>query len=156
MAKKKNSKPEHELPYEVGKWKPPAGHRFKPGVSGNPRGRPRGSKNIATQIAEVLIKPVALNVDGKAVKLPAVVASTYVTMGKALKGDERAARAVMALAAEVGLLRADDTQPEPELTSDDAAALASFIRRVRAAPVRDDEGEDTARLLPQSVEEHDG
>jgi hypothetical protein len=34
--------------YEVGYGKPPGHSRFKPGVSGNPRGRPKGSKNKAT------------------------------------------------------------------------------------------------------------
>ena len=31
--------------YEVGYGKPPEASRFKPGRSGNPKGRPRGSKN---------------------------------------------------------------------------------------------------------------
>lgn len=31
--------------YDVGYGKPPGGTRFKPGQSGNPRGRPKGSKN---------------------------------------------------------------------------------------------------------------
>jgi hypothetical protein len=31
--------------YEVGYGKPPAATRFQPGRSGNPKGRPRGSKN---------------------------------------------------------------------------------------------------------------
>ena len=31
--------------YEVGYGKPPAKNRFKPGQSGNPKGRPRGAKN---------------------------------------------------------------------------------------------------------------
>ena len=30
--------------YEVGYGKPPAGTRFKPGQSGNPAGRPKGSR----------------------------------------------------------------------------------------------------------------
>jgi len=31
--------------YDVGYGKPPAHSRFKPGQSGNPRGRPKGVKN---------------------------------------------------------------------------------------------------------------
>ena len=31
--------------HEVGYGKPPKAHRFKPGRSGNPRGRPKGSRN---------------------------------------------------------------------------------------------------------------
>ena len=34
-----------DQPYDVGYGKPPAETRFKPGQSGNPNGRPRGSKN---------------------------------------------------------------------------------------------------------------
>lgn len=34
--------------YEVGYGKPPVHSRFRPGVSGNPRGRPVGSENAAT------------------------------------------------------------------------------------------------------------
>jgi hypothetical protein len=34
--------------YEVGYAKPPRENRFRKGRSGNPRGRPRGSKNLAT------------------------------------------------------------------------------------------------------------
>ena len=38
--------------YEVGYKKPPIHTRFKPGVSGNPKGRPKGTKNLATDLAE--------------------------------------------------------------------------------------------------------
>lgn len=32
---------------------PPEQHKFKPGQSGNPNGRPKGSKNLATLIREL-------------------------------------------------------------------------------------------------------
>nr|WP_306262013.1 DUF5681 domain-containing protein [Pararhizobium sp. IMCC21322] len=31
--------------YEVGYAKPPQSSRFKPGMSGNPKGRPKGARN---------------------------------------------------------------------------------------------------------------
>lgn len=34
--------------YEVGYGKPPKHGQFAPGTSGNPKGRPRGSKNFAS------------------------------------------------------------------------------------------------------------
>ena len=40
--------------YDVGYGKPPRHTRFKKGQSGNPRGRPSGSKNLATVLSEAL------------------------------------------------------------------------------------------------------
>ena len=39
---------------EVGYRKPPMHTRFKPGQFGNPRGRPKGTKNLKTDLQEEL------------------------------------------------------------------------------------------------------
>ena len=44
--------------YEVGYAKPPASTRFKPGQSGNPRGRPRGSRNKPPQAANDSLRDI--------------------------------------------------------------------------------------------------
>ena len=40
--------------YEVGYGKPPKHTQFEPGQSGNPRGRPKGTKNLKTDLMEEL------------------------------------------------------------------------------------------------------
>ena len=50
---------------KVGPGKPPRHTRFKPGQSGNPNGRPKGSKNFATILHQQLRKKVTITVDGK-------------------------------------------------------------------------------------------
>jgi uncharacterized protein DUF5681 len=50
---------------KVGPGKPPRHTRFKPGQSGNPKGRPKGSKNFATILQQQLTKKITITVDGK-------------------------------------------------------------------------------------------
>jgi Family of unknown function (DUF5681) len=50
--------------YEVGYKKPPKETRFKKGNTANTRGRPPGSKNLATLLREALDTPVTVVEDG--------------------------------------------------------------------------------------------
>ena len=58
-------KPCDEPAENVGPGNPPRHTRFKPGQSGNPNGRPKGSKNFATILHQQLRKKVTITVDGK-------------------------------------------------------------------------------------------
>ncbi len=55
--------------YEVGYGKPPAATRFKPGRSGNPRGRPRGAKNKKPALNEERLKDIILEEAYRTIKL---------------------------------------------------------------------------------------
>jgi hypothetical protein len=50
--------------YEVGYMKPPKETRFKKGNNANPRGRPRGSKNLAKLLEQALDTSVVIVEDG--------------------------------------------------------------------------------------------
>jgi hypothetical protein len=55
-----------DAPYfEVGYGKPPTASRFKPGQSGNPKGRKKGVRNIKTFLNEELNRRQWITVDGK-------------------------------------------------------------------------------------------
>ena len=56
--------PEAARDYEVGYGKPPRHTRFKKGQSGNPRGRPSGSKNLKTLLNEALNERVVVTEEG--------------------------------------------------------------------------------------------
>jgi hypothetical protein len=50
--------------YDVGYRKPPREHQFKPGQSGNPKGRPRGSKSFTTLLVEELGTKITIQENG--------------------------------------------------------------------------------------------
>ena len=49
-----------EPPYDTGYGKPPKHTQFKPGHSGNPRGRPRGQQNFKTVIEQALNEKITI------------------------------------------------------------------------------------------------
>ena len=75
--------------YKVGKGRPPLTTRWKPGQSGNPKGRPRGSKNLNTILAEALDEKIPVQEKGKTRLMTAreVIAKKIVL--SAMKGDHK-------------------------------------------------------------------
>lgn len=76
--------------YEVGKGKPPKSFRFKRGQSGNPKGRPKGKRNLATEIEEILTAQVPISENGRKRKVTSRMAALMKLRKKALEGDGRA------------------------------------------------------------------
>jgi hypothetical protein len=51
--------------YEVGRGKPPKQHRFKPGQSGNPGGRKKGSRNLRTVLEDTAHMEIEISEGGR-------------------------------------------------------------------------------------------
>ena len=87
--------------YEVGYAKPPAANRFKPGQSGNPKGRPKGAKNRMPALNEERLKTIIMAEayreitvrDGdRNVSVPMAQAIVRALAVNAAKGQHRAQR----------------------------------------------------------------
>ncbi len=87
--------------YLVGYGKPPVHTRFKKGQSGNPKGRPKGIKNIATDIKEELEELVSITEGNETFLVTKQRALIKALLAKASKGDVRAAQTLLGLKAEV-------------------------------------------------------
>ncbi len=81
---------DRDMDYEVGYGKPPRSTRFKKGRSGNPKGRPRGSKNSATLLNEALDEPVVVTENGRRKTITKKQAIVKQIVNKAAGGDHRA------------------------------------------------------------------
>ena len=75
--------------YDFGYRKPPMHSRFKPGQSGNPKGRPKGRKNIRTALHDVLDQTVTINENGRLRRVKFAEAFVLKLAAKALTGTTR-------------------------------------------------------------------
>lgn len=82
--------------YEVGYGKPPEHSRFKPGKSGNPRGRkPSSPYHWEDPLKAVLQTKISVTWDGKRVKVPAFKALLMTTLKKALSGCTKSTKLLL-------------------------------------------------------------
>jgi hypothetical protein len=88
-----DSSPESD--YRVGNKKPPRHSQFKPGVSGNRKGRPKGRLNLQTRVHQALRKSVVVNNHGRPTRMPVMDVITNRLVEASMKGDLKAIHFVM-------------------------------------------------------------
>jgi len=83
--------------YRIGRGRPPEHSRFRPGQSGNPRGRRKGISNVKTDFELMMGIPVKIIVNGKPRKISTLAGMLYRLREKGLNGDLRAITAIIEL-----------------------------------------------------------
>jgi hypothetical protein len=146
--------------YPVGYKKPPRQTQFKPGQSGNCRGRPKGSKNSETVFRKELRATIPVTENGKRKKISKLDAIIKHIVNKAAGGDPKATVVVL------NETRLHESQSQLSVSQDvilgpeDHKVIDSLLRRIRqSAPAVTDPGlpsdspsEDQSKLQPQPKE----
>lgn len=112
----------------VGYGRPPRESQFKPGQSGNPKGRPKGKRSLGTIVDEVLAERVTITRrNGRTAKVPKLHAMLLMAVNKALQGDHRFVGLVMNLAQPKAASEADERRAGPGETR----ALFEKLNQIR-------------------------
>lgn len=114
----------------VGYGRPPKHTRFKKGVSGNPKGRPAGTHNLASDLAAELGESVPIREDGRTRRISKQRALVKALVVKALHGDMRAAGTLLTFLARGGHEPASETATA--CSANDLEILRRFAPRLLA------------------------
>ena len=139
--------------YEIGYGKPPAETRFKPGQSGNPRGRKRGRKNFRSEIADILEARVTITEGGKKKTVSSRAAALMRLREKALKGDAKAMDRLFQLAAQHAS-EEDAAGRERALTIHEEDILARYVESQTNKQAQDT-GPNPAHAIEQEDDSFD-
>jgi hypothetical protein len=124
--------PESPRDYQVGYGKPPRHTRFKRGQSGNPRGRPRGSKNLPTLLTEALNKRVIVAENEGRRKITKREAIITQLVNRSAKADLRAIKILLDIIQDIER-RTEPTSPETSFGLADQKVIEQLKARLNGA-----------------------
>lgn len=113
----------------VGYGSPPLSTRWKPGQSGNPKGRRKGSKSIETTMAGLLSKSIEIRENGQVRKITIIEALGRALIKKALSGDEKAITRLLEMEGKMQeLSRLTEKRTRPATQQEAADAYMRLVR----------------------------
>jgi hypothetical protein len=113
---------------DVGYGRPPKNTQFKPGQTGNPKGRPKKVHNFRTDLRDELSQLITVRENGHERKITKLRALVKSLVAAAIKGDMRAANAIVTFSTK-SLAGAEETTPTSDATTDDQDIIDAFVER---------------------------
>jgi Family of unknown function (DUF5681) len=113
--------------YVVGYRSPPKETQFKAGKSGNPRGRPKGSRPVGAVLQDIIRQKVPVTEGGKTRRIPVLEVMLRRLANDAMRSDQRAIKLLLSLV--------DRYAESPEtalqlrqMLAEDEAILSQYLR----------------------------
>jgi hypothetical protein len=125
---------------KVGYGRPPRHTRFKPGQSGNPRGRPKAARGLKTNLETELGARMTIQINGEPVTASKLELALKTLTTRAAAGDLKAIRAVLDLIMQV-LGPGDADKGREQLSPGDQAILAQILGEQEPAASADQNDE---------------
>lgn len=138
--------------YKVGYRRPPKETQFMKGQSGNPNGRPKGSKSLITMFSAIALKQITVTENGRAKTMTTIEAVLHRAMNMAMSGDIRAMRDVLRLFALSE--EAESAQDAISIPGErETAVFQSFLKRMeRMSRVSGSEADSAERKTGEKNE----
>jgi hypothetical protein len=129
---------------KIGYRNPPQRTQFKKGHSGNPKGRPKGKRNLATVLGKTLGEKVVINENGRRRTITKLEAAVKQLVNKAASGDLRALHHLTALARSAEERSPEAITPTSVMAEVDQKVLKGIFSRFEqnGAGSRDDEPDE--------------
>jgi hypothetical protein len=114
----------------VGHGRPPEHTRFKRGKSGNPRGRPKGVRNLKTDVMEEMREWIVVREGEHPKRISKQRAIIKSLVNRTLKGDSRAANTLMNTLFRILDPEGESAAPSPALTTEEQNVLEALKARL--------------------------
>jgi hypothetical protein len=112
--------------YKVGYGHPPKRSQFKPGKSGNPRGRPKGSRSMGAVLQDVVRQKVTVTEGDRSRRVPLLDVIFRRLAADAARSDPRAVKLLVSLLERYG--DADSAEgASDDMSADDRRILARYL-----------------------------
>jgi Family of unknown function (DUF5681) len=121
-----NNRKDGPIDYDVGYGRPPKATQFVPGKSGNPKGRPKGSRSVGAILQDILRQEIAVTENGKTRRIPTLEVMFRRLVNDAVRRDPTALKLLLPLIDRYA------ASPETELhigelLAEDPAILSQYL-----------------------------
>lgn len=113
---------------ECGYRNPPENSRFKKGCSGNPAGRPKGSKNTLKLLDAVLEQKIKIQQEGKTISITKKQAMLMQLVNSAVKGDIKAIAALFPYLMQLDM-KEEKTIESSKLSQNDEEIIKQYLQQ---------------------------
>jgi len=116
--------------YDIGYKKPPKDSQFRPGQSGNKKGRPKDHRNTYNMLTEVLDQKISIKENGRDLRISKKLAMIMQLVNKAVKGDVKAINSLLPHMLMADVKEEDKNKILASISQDDREIITNYLKNV--------------------------